>query len=398
MRNNTRLDLRKILISNVITIIFVLFVIISAHVNAQEKQLIIDVISEVYEEADFLVSVYTITENDTPVYQIDVIIEFNNELYNITAENPEITITAPEITENTFFTIFASKNGYESAVTNISVLKKEHQDVQQLIITLLDDDFIIDAGNQFSVLVTNKTGAPISDVIVGIQSFTGEGAVGNTDVNGRVRLVAPEDRSEIILIAQKEGYIEGTEKIWVHANPSIIDTIIQNPFTPIIIAVLVLVLAILFVNLRQKRTKYPKEKPIEFLKQNNKDQIHHEKNATFNSRKDNGKISYKQIPEEENQLKSNQGAKVEEIRISRPIKTKKIISVGDEEKKKVSYPKGRKKTGDDWFEGTDDIMYEIDKLTGIIDEKRSDKWFEGTDNIRAKIDEKLKMKDKKKGK
>ena len=397
MRYKTRLEIRNILVPTVLTLIFVLFIIMSTHVTAQEKQLIIDVVSEVYEESDFTVSVYTINENVSPVYHIDVIIKFNDELYNITAENPEITITAPEISENTYFTIVASKNGYESAFTNISVLKKEHQDTQQLIITLLDDDFIIDAGKQFSVLVTNKTGYPISDVIVGIQSYTGEESVGKTDVNGRTRLVAPEDRSEIILIAQKEGYIEGTEKIWVHANPSLIDTIIQNPYTPITIAVLVLVFAILFVNLRQKRTKYQKENSIEFSKQNSNDYIRNEKNAIVKPRNDTGKISYKQITEED-QEKPNQEAKVEEIRISRPKKTKNIVSVGDEEKKDISIYKDRKKIGNDWFEGTDDIMYEIDKITGIIDEKGRDKWFEGTDNIRAKIDEKLKMKDKKKGK
>lgn len=398
MRKKTRLGTTNIFIQIALTILFVLFVIISTNVKAQEKQLIIDVEGEVYEEVNFTVSVYTINENDSPIYQIDVLIEFNNKFYDITAENPEISIMAPDISESSFFTIIASKMGYESAVTNISVVKTEQGDIQQLIITLLDDDFIIDAGNQFSVLVTNRTGDPISEVTVGIQSFTGEGSVGKTDANGRARLVAPEDRSEIILIAQKEGYNEGTEKIWVHPNPSLIDTIFQNPFTPIAIAVIVLVFAIIFVNLRQKRTKYPNEKPIKFSKENSKDNTIQENNLSMTSRKNIGKISYQQIPEEKDRAKSNNGVKVEEIRISRTKKTRQIVSVNDEEKKKVISNKDRKKTSNNWFEGTDDIMYEIDKITGKVDEQGGDKWFEGTDDIRAKIDEKLKMKDKKKSK
>jgi hypothetical protein len=396
MRNKKRLEKRKILIPLVITILFILFLVMSALVNAQEKQLIIDVVSEVFEEADFTVSVYTINENDSPVYQIDVVIEFNNESYNITNENPEITITAPDISESKFFNIEASKIGYETAVTNIFIVKQENPEIKQLIITLLDDDFIIDGGDYFSVLITNKTGYPISDVIIGIQSYTDEGSVGITDVNGRARLIAPEDRSEIILIAQKEGYVDGTEKIWVHANPGLIESIIRNPFAPILIAILVLFLAILFVNLRQKRKKYPEENTIGFSKQSSNDHLYNKKNSFKDSERDNEKISYKQIPDEDNQVNSNLGAKVEEIRISRPKKTKNIVSVENEEKKNFSSFKSRKKIGDNWFEGTDDIMYEIDKITGKIDEEGRDKWFEGTDNIRAKIDKKLKMKDKKK--
>ena len=153
---------------------------------------------------------------------------------------------------------------------------------------------------------------------------------------------------------------------------------------------MVLVFAILFVNFRHKRTKYPKE--------NSKDHTIQENNLSLSSRKNTGKISYQQIPEEKDRVKSNNEAKVEEIRISRSKKTRKIVSVNDEEKKKVISNKDGKKTSNNWFEGTDDIMYEIDKITGKVDEQGRDKWFEGTDNIRAKIDEKLKMKDKKKSK
>ena len=41
------------------------------------------------------------------------------------------------------------------------------------------------------------------------------------------------------------------------------------------------------------------------------------------------------------------------------------------------------------------MRYEIDKLTGEIDEEGVDKWFEGVDDIKKKIDEKMKKKKQK---
>ena len=42
-----------------------------------------------------------------------------------------------------------------------------------------------------------------------------------TDQNGRARILAPNNRNEIILLAQKKGYINATEKVWVNINPNI---------------------------------------------------------------------------------------------------------------------------------------------------------------------------------
>jgi hypothetical protein len=97
-------------------------------------------------------------------------------------------------------------------------------------------------------------------------------------------------------------------------------------------------------------------------------------------------------------MESERGPKVEEIRISRPRKEKEIVPINaEEEKVDEAIPrKVRRRHEYDWFEGTDDIRYEIDKITGKIDEEGADKWFEGIDDIRAKIDEKVKKKDKKK--
>ena len=55
-----------------------------------------------------------------------------------------------------------------------------------------------------------------------------------------------------------------------------------------------------------------------------------------------------------------------------------------------------KKRNYDWFEGTDHLRYEIDKLTGEIDEEGVDKWVEGVEGLQDKINERVKKKDKKK--
>jgi len=379
-----------------ITFVVALSIFLPQQVNAQEKQLIIDVVSEVYEREKFSVSVYDPNLENASPYLINVLIEFNGKQYNISEndENREIIITAPQISKDAVFTITASKSGYKATTTNISVIKLETQSKSQLFIT--PDDYTVDENKQFSVLVTNETGVVISKATVGIQSCTGGGSIDETDDNGRACLIAPEDYSEIILIAQKEGYISGIERIWINANPNQIEKILQNSYTPIAIASIVLAFVIVFVNFRQKRTIEYKEKtrelPKQILKRNNR----REKNASFTSRKKIGRKTNRDISKEKDSVEPRQVSKVEEIRISRSSKNKEVTSVSSENKRKKESERAREKASHEWFEGTDNIRYELDKMTGEIDEEGKDKWFEGTDDIRAKIDKKLKKKDKKK--
>ena len=97
-------------------------------------------------------------------------------------------------------------------------------------------------------------------------------------------------------------------------------------------------------------------------------------------------------------IQPNKESKVEEIRITRPYKDKEVVPVvsKENETEKIIKKKEMQKRDYDWFEGTDDIRYEIDKLTGKIDEEGLDKWFEGVDHHKDKIKEKVKKKDKKK--
>jgi hypothetical protein len=90
--------------------------------------------------------------------------------------------------------------------------------------------------------------------------------------------------------------------------------------------------------------------------------------------------------------------KVEEIRITRPSKDKEIVPIKsyEDETEKVINSKKNKYLDTDWFKGTQDIRYEIDKITGKVDEEGIDQWYEGIDNLREKIDERLKNREKKK--
>lgn len=385
---------------NYITILFILPVlllcnifIISSSVAAQGEQLFIYMTNEDYEEIDeiyegenFLVSTYTLNENSNPVYQIDVEIEFDGNTSQITTEYPEIALKAPQISEDTPYIIKASKDGYISAERIIIILNK----LPKLIVTLDKDS--IEANEQFFVTVTDDTENknPIADATVAIQDVFGEGAIATTNSGGRAWLVAPEVKGEITIMAQKDGYVEGTTPLMVNIGPGFWESLLQNPDIFIILAVIVVIAAIVFVNFRQR-------KHIDIgAREISKEQALTRYGA-------HGKIV--SLPSSEKTGKpvdqyGSRGPKIEEIRISRPRKDKKIVSVKieKEEARKVIPRKTIRKHDYDWFEGTDDIRYEIDRITGEIDEEGLDKWFEGIDDIRAKIDEKIKKKDKKKGK
>jgi len=367
----------------ILCILIVFTISISHSATAQSDELIIDVtdvldrqIDNIYEYEEFIVSVYTLDEEGVPHYQIDVYIGFDGKVYNITDESAEITLQAPEVTEDKSYTINTSKSGFVSNDTTILVKNK-----QQL--KVIPDEFTVEANTQFSVLVTDETGTPISGATVGIQSYTGEGSVATTNDNGRAWLKAPEERSEIIVLAEKDGYFAGTETIGVRIAPGLFELLLQSEYTPIGIAVILLIAAIMFVHTRQKKAFARKARETAKQQPVKQHTVH-------------GAIVSPPPNEETIQIEPKRGPKVEEIRISRPRKDKEIVQVKTEEDRPTRQTK--KQDYDDWFVGTDNIRYEIDKLTGEIDEEGKDKWFEGIDEIRAKIDEKVKKKDKKKEK
>jgi hypothetical protein len=275
---------------------------------------------------------------------------------------------------------------------NIASAQEQHE----LSITLDGSIYTVKANEKFSVVVKNETGKSVSGATVGIQG--GMGVVETTNIDGRAWLTAPGDRTEITIKAQKEGYQYATTTVKIDTSPGLIEILMQNQYTPIALAVIAVIVVIVLVNLRQRKQIDVRTKKI------SKEQTlkRHSSHGAVVSLQPSVKIENQPVnqygPTENIDIESKRGPKVEEIRISRPRKEKEIVPINaEEEKVDEAIPrKVRRRHEYDWFEGTDDIRYEIDKITGKIDEEGADKWFEGIDDIRAKVDEKIKKKDKKK--
>jgi hypothetical protein len=351
---------------------------------APGENLEIVVLEAIEEEEMFSVSVMDPEIIEDSPWLINVVIEFNGIFFQIN-ESAEVQIQAPQVNEDTNFIIKASKEGYITANKTILV---QNIEIKNLIIS--HDDFVVDAGERFSVTITenDKNGAPVNGVRIAIQSF-GESAL--TDDNGRAWLTAPEDWEKITIIATKDGYVSGQILMEVNIPPTILDLIIRNRYFTILLGSIILICAILFVNIRQRLSIDNRAKEISKEKIDdkfNKDIIHdktEKRPESYYYEKDTLRIQPKN------------DSKVEEIRITRPSKGKEVVPVESEEDKteKLIKKKELKKRDYDWFEGTEDIRYEIDKLTGKVDEDGIDKWFEGVGHHKEKINKKMKKKDKK---
>ena len=368
-----------------ILIIFLLFLIFNiffycSPIKAQENQLYVDMLSfKIKESSDFSLSVYTINEEFLPEYHKDVKIEFNDKEYNISDEdeNYEKIIRAPEVDKDTIFLIKVSKDGYSPAYENITVL-----DTPKLVIVPDSEKYVVDSGELFSVRVreNTETGSVVEGANVTIQNLMG--SVEKTDSEGRVVLKAPNDFEKITIIAQKSGYSDGTLSINVNLPSSIFDQIFNRENLIIILSIIFLISAIIIVNYRQKKNLYSRTKEIAQEKKINKYDLNKKpQNPSY----DNDAI----------RVKPTNNTKVEEIRIIQSKKGKEVIPVKTNEDEEIKPNEQKEKPGE-WFKGTDEVRYEIDRLTGEVDEEGKDKWFEGIDNLREKIDEKVKKKDKKK--
>jgi hypothetical protein len=349
-------------------------------VKAQEKQLYIDMISfNIKESSDFTLSVYTINDEYLPEYHKDVKIEFNEKEYIITDEdeNYEKTIMAPEVNKDTTFSIKVSKEGYKSAYKNITIL-----DAPQLVIVPDSEKYVVNSGELFSVRVreNNESGNVVQGVNVTIQNMMG--SVEKTDSDGRAVLKAPSDFDKITILAQKSGYSDGTLSINVNVPSSIFDQIFSKENLIIIFSIIFLIVAILLVNYRQKKTLYSRAKEIAKENKINKYDL---TKKSQDSSSNNDAI----------RVKPTNNTKVEEIRIIQTKKGKEVVPIRTNKDEEEEFFVEDEKP-EDWFKGTDEVRYEIDRLTGEIDEEGKDKWFEGIDDLREKIDEKVKKKDKKK--
>ena len=369
-----------------VLLIIILFLIISG-LNTQGKDMILIVttvndepITEITEDEDIKISVLDSDLIEDP-YLIDVTITLDDNEYQITdeAENREIIIKAPNVDEDIKLPIVAQKEGYNT--TQKQLLIKN-----QLGLIVTPQDYIIEENKEFYVTVTDNSNGkkPLSGVKVYIQSISDSRDITNEE--GIAWLKSPEKREEIRIIAELEGYETKSLDIKIESEPNLIDIILGYKFTPIIIAVVILLLIVIIVHFKQKKPIYTSCNETSAEKEPKKTQ------------KNNSDIFKSNNSVQPIRIEENDDAKVEEIRISRNKKEKKIVPVKSEEDEteKIIKRKQLQQRDYDWFEGTDDVRYEINKLTGEINEDNVDKWFEGVDNLKNKINEKVKKKDKKK--
>ena len=165
--------------------------------------------------------------------------------------------------------------------------------------------------------------------------------------------------------------------------------LINTEIAPVIMATVILIFAIMFVSYRKKKER---------LKIREKNPPASDHSAAHRKPRDTDVQDHVKLPVSHEAPSLKADPKVEEIRIQRTDQMKKTTYVSPDQEipSKIIPRKSKKKREFDWFEGTDDMRYKIDKLTGEIDEEKFDKWFEGTDNIQLKIDEALNKKKKKK--
>jgi hypothetical protein len=359
-------------------------------INAQKSQLRIDCSNEIYENEDFSVSVYILNKNNSPEYQIDVEIELNNEIFMTTEEYPELILKAPNVENDGFYDILARKKGFYSNNSTILIKNK-------LKLIVIPDSYTINENEQFSVIVKDENNNPVENATVAIQSCSGKDSIGISNVNGRIWLTSPNDREEILIRAKKDGYIDGVSTIRINKNIGIIEGLIQRPYAPVFLAFLVLLFAIIYVN-------YRKKKSIVFFKQdhisNNQKNLENKSDSSFfisdNTKKMGDKSEFKRNIESSYNTK---GPKIEEIRIKRTSKEKDIVSMDNDNLKnnvnRKIMDKYNIKNNDEWFKGSNDSKYKIDKYSTNEIEKEIDRWFEGTNDIKNKLDKRVKKKDNK---
>ena len=362
---------------------------------AQDNQLYIYItnndgypIDEIEEEQYFTISVYTLDEIQVPTWETNVAIEFNDLSFTID-DSAEIIIQAPIVNLDKIYYITASKQGYNSSNITIKILNNLSK---KLTISTVD---VVDGGKLFSVYVFDEKGEPVPQAIVGISNILEESD--ETDDAGRAWLTAPEDKDTIKIIAQKNGYVSDDIIMKVNIPQHWWESFIKSQYFPIIIAFIFLIFAIIFVNQRQKKSIFARAKEISNNKTMEKFNTS-EKNDSSLSNNINKKIDKHSSIKAPLRIKSNQDSKVEEIRISRYRKEKEIVPVEEktDQTEKIINRKKMKRHDYDWFEGKDNMRYEIDKITGEVDEQGVDKWYEGVDGLKDKINQKVKNKDKKK--
>ena len=157
--------------------------------------------SSVIEGEDFVV---TVTSSSDPVYNATITVGWGTPWgSNLTDKNGQVTLTATSVSEDTIYSINASKTGYLNETANIVVLNE----MQPLTIHV--DSSIAFEGVPFQVRVTSN------DHIGGVEGVlvTFDYSLYYTNESGEVTILIPmvEQNTIYLIEASKSGY-EGHNK------------------------------------------------------------------------------------------------------------------------------------------------------------------------------------------
>jgi hypothetical protein len=352
-------------------------------------------IIEIYDSNDWNESVGTIlfegrnydltvsTENESVILGVNI--TFLGMTYLTSLAEPFITVEAPRFDEYDSFVITATNEGYLTAAVQITVLKGE--------LSIVADRGTIEEKKEFQVTVKDQDNKPVEGALVYI---TTDAAPIKTDLQGMVYAQAPE--VEMITTATiqviKSGYLPGSTTIRIENVEGSIFELTESKFLqilPILIAILVVIFAIAYVLLRQKRNPTI---PHQSKRAGSSDAPQKYQQEKLGQRSKNEPALFPGNEKSDVSI-SRSASRVEEIRIPVQAKTKETTYLS-EEKEPEDVSEDRKKEQDEWFKGQDYMRYKLDELTGKIDQKTDGKWFEGERDSKYKVDETLKKSSKKK--
>jgi len=341
-----------------------------------------------FEEKNYDVEVFYYEDTGEPIRADNVIIDVPWTSFFIASgdQDPRITIETPNFEEYDEFPIIASKEGYIPTEEYIIISKGD-------LYVSTDRDTVEEKGS-FSVTVKDQNGENIPGVYILVDGSSSN--ADTTNQNGKIFVNAPEVTSdvEIKITAIKSGYFEGSGTIHVENIQGM--TFGDFPsnlleISPIIFALLLVILAMVFVRVRKNKTQYLPS---------NSDERGQDK-WTFEDDRKEMKIPQSHLfskMEKNNQTKkdestSTKGPHVEVIKIKDTENNKKNNTLKDTNHKILPINKHDEL---EWFNGTDTMKHKINKLTGEDNEKPADKWFIGEDFGKIKVDKKLINKRRKK--
>jgi hypothetical protein len=327
--------------------------------------------------------IFVSTENETVVFGVNITLLDQTNITSI--DSPFITIIAPSFEDHDSFIITATKEGYISAEQEVSVIKGE------LVVSA--DRAIIEEKKEFQITVKDQKNNPVDAASI---SLSADATPVLTDINGIAYVDAPEveQSTNIHIRVTKAGYTTGSLTIRVE-NAEGLNINISTPkflqILPVLLAVIVVIVAMIYVFLRQRKTSMAPQ-----ITQREKTDEDSPKldNETQRHQQETEHASYS-VHEKKNVSPSHPSSRVEEIRI--PVQEKKKeTTILSEEKKPEIPPENQKQEPNEYFKGHDYMRYRIDELTGKIDQNTDGKWFEGERDSKYKVNEALKKSFKKK--